>query len=207
MPRISFVVCAYNRPRSLRTCLASIMDQTRKDIEVIVADNSCDLYDADCNSAECDEASMGCNILYRYTGNETKVNLPNVRHRYCLYTATEIGVRMATGDFLAFPSQDDYTTPVFAERMLAVADETGADLVLCDVVLGGPGHGYFTLNTAPRSCAVDKCSFILRRDKFPAEGFSGKWDNYELEDGLFVERVVAAGAKVAKCAQVLMCHN
>jgi glycosyltransferase involved in cell wall biosynthesis len=209
MPRISFIVVCADRPKSLRTCLASISDQTlsKKEWEVIVVDNSSTEELAAGNIEVCDQIwERDNNKTYEYTGNDTRIDRPNIRHKRCLYTATEIGVSMATGEYMCFPSQDDYVTPVFAERMLAVADETGAELVLCDVVLGGPGHGYFTLGTSPRSCAVDKSSFILRRDKF-GEGFTGKWDNYELEDGFFIERLVAQGVKVAKCAQVLVCHN
>jgi glycosyltransferase involved in cell wall biosynthesis len=202
--KLSFIVVAANNPKSLRTCLSSLLDQTypTEQIEIIVCDNSADLQICEENLKVC---AMDPHIKYEWTARRTVVDLPHVRHKHCLYTATEIGVEMATGEWLAFPSQDDYATPVFAQRMLAVADATGAELVLCDVVLGGPGHGYFTLGTAPRSCAVDKCSFIMKRSWF--EGFSGKHSNYELEDGFFVERLVASGIKVEKCAQVLMCHN
>jgi hypothetical protein len=204
MNNLSFIVVAHGKPNTLRTCLSALVDQTFSDIEIVVVDNTPDLTIAGFNRMVCAKF-LDTRIRYEWTADRTAVDKPNVRHKHCLYTATEIGVEMATGEWLAFPSQDDYATPVFAQRMLAVADETGAEMVLCDVVLGGPGHGYFTLGTAPRSCAVDKCSFILKHSWF--DGFSGKHTNYELEDGYFVERLVARGIKVEKCAQVLMCHN
>ena len=204
MSRLSFIVVAHSKPETLRTCLSSLVDQSFKSIEIIVVDNTPDMTTANFNRELC-RSFVDPRIRYEWTADRTAVNRPNIRHKNCLYTATEIGVGLARYEWLAFPSQDDYATPVFAQRMLAVADETGAEMVLCDVVLGGPGHGYFTLGTAPRSCAVDKCSFIIKRDWF--DGFAGKHDNYELEDGFFVERLVARGIKVEKCAQVLMCHN
>jgi len=204
MSRLTFVVVAHGKPETLRTCLSSLVDQTEKSIDVIVVDNTPDMTMANFNKNMC-QSFVDPRIHYEWTASRTRVEKPNVRHKHCLYTATEIGVEMATGEYVAFPSQDDYATPVFAKRMLAVADETGAEFVHCDVVLGGPGHGYFALGTAPRNCAIDKCAFILKREKFI--GFEGKWDNYELEDGFFVERLVERGIKVAKCAQILMCHN
>jgi hypothetical protein len=151
---------------------------------------------------------MGGHIRHLHTADRAIIPEPqcrNIRHKRCLYTALEIGVAEATGDWIAFPSQDDYYAPVFADRMLAVSSATDAEFVHCDVVLGGPGHGYFTLGTAPRNCAIDKCAFIMKRSWF--DGFKDKWDNYELEDGYFVERLVERGIRVAKCEQVLACHN
>lgn len=205
MGRLSFVVVACSKPQSLRTCLSSLVEQTEGDIEIIVADNTPN-EDSGSIAFNREFCRMDSRIRYEWVADRTAIDKPHIRHKHCLYTATEIGVELATGDWLAFPSQDDYATPVLAERMLAVADETGAEFVHCDVVLGGPGHGYFTLGTAPRNCAIDKCAFIMKRSWF-VEGFTGKHENYELEDGYFVERLVVRGIKVAKCAQVLMCHN
>jgi len=199
---LSFIVVAYNHPESLRTCLSSLVDQTFREIEIVVVDNSPEMETGSRNRELC---LMDPRIRYEWVADRTKIDHAGIRHKQCLYTATEIRVNLATGEWLAFPSQDDYATPVFAQRMLAVAKETDADFILCDVVLGGPGHGYFTLGTAPRNCACDKCSFIMKRSWFT--GFEGKWDNYELEDGYFVERLVTRGIKTAKCPQVLMCHN
>jgi len=42
MPRVSFIVGCYERPGRLRTCLASLIDQTFQDFEIIVTDNSVD---------------------------------------------------------------------------------------------------------------------------------------------------------------------
>jgi cellulose synthase/poly-beta-1,6-N-acetylglucosamine synthase-like glycosyltransferase len=202
--KLSFIVVAYNNPKALRTCLSSLVDQTYspEEIEIIVCDNSQNFVLADENKRLCD---MSHRIRYEYTGNRTAIDLPHIRHKHCLYTATEIGVGLATGEWISFPNQDSYYAPVFAERMLTVADAEYTEFVYSDVVLGGPGHGYFVLVTAPRNCGIDKTCFMLRREWF--QGFKSKHDNYELADGFFVEELVTRGIKHSKCCELLVVHN
>ena len=42
-PVLAFVVGSYNRPSRMRTCLASLIDQSMPEIEIVVTDNSDDL--------------------------------------------------------------------------------------------------------------------------------------------------------------------
>jgi hypothetical protein len=148
---------------------------------------------------------MDDRIHYVNVSDRTVIDKPGIRHKYCLYTATEIGAEMAAGEWICFPNQDSYYAPVFAQRMLALAAEEYVEFIHCDIVLGGPGHGYFTLHTAPRNCAIDKTCFMLRREWF--QGFPDKHSNYELADGFFVESLVNRGIKHRRLEQVLVVHN
>lgn len=203
MKLISFVVVACNNPRSLRTCLSSLVDQTvpPEFVEIIVVDNTVDPDTAAENRVAC----IDPRIRYENTAHKTYIDKPGIRHSRCLYTATEIGIGMASGEFVVMPNQDSYYAPVFAERMLALAKEENLELVYCDLVLGGPGHGYFMLNTAPHNCACDKTCLMFKREWF--QGFPDKHTNYELADGLFVESLVARGIRHGRMAQPLLMHN
>ena len=200
--KLSFVVVAFGNPNTLRTCLSSLIDQTEQDFEIILVDNTPSKEKGVQNR---NLSAMDPRITYSWTAPHTAIIQPPIRHKRCLYTATEIGVGLAKGEWLAFPSADDYYVPFFAERMLRKASEDDLQFVHCDVVLGSPTHSYFLLKTAPHNCSIDKCSFIMKRDLF--EGFKSKHINYELADGLFVEELIIRGIKHGRLDEVLACHN
>jgi len=203
MPRLTFIVVAFGDYYQLRTCLSSLVDQTVDDLEVIVVDNTpaTDVVTRD----NLDLCHMDPRIRYTNTSQQTCIRDLGLRHSYCLYTATEIGAAMATGDFLCFPNQDSYYAPVFAERMLRVAGTTGSDIVYCDFVHGVPGRPYHVTESACCVGMIDKTSFILRRSLFP--GFPDKHTDYEKADGLMIEKLARAGVARRRLAECLVFHN
>jgi glycosyltransferase involved in cell wall biosynthesis len=202
--KISFIVGAFNNPNSLRTCLSSLADQSEKAIEIIVADNSDGSTWTELNRDLC---AMDDRIRYEFTGDRTDISNLGLRHTRCLYTATEIGAEMATGEFLCFPNADSYYPPVFAEQMLKAAAVFGCDLVYSWFV-----HGYSYANcrysvveSSPSVGKIDKTNFILRRSCF--HGYPDKRTNYEAADGLLIEGLVKNGIS-RKCVPGVLCfHN
>ena len=201
-PRISFIVGAFENPPALRTCLSSLLEQTEKDFEIIVVDNSINSDAAESTQSVC---WMSERIRYEWTSDRTAVVPPGCRHTRCLYTATEIGVELATGGYLAFPNQDSYYAPVFAERMLRAADATGCDLVYCDFVFENLAGKFIAVESTPVTGRIDKTSFLLRREKF--RGFPDKTADYEKADGWMIERLVAGGIVRKRVPEVLCWHN
>jgi glycosyltransferase involved in cell wall biosynthesis len=202
MPRLSFTVCAFENPLALRTCLSSLLDQTMQDFEIIIVDNSIGSTWIDLNKDLC---RMSDRIRYEWTADRTNVVPSDCRHSRCLYTATEIGAGMATGEWLCFPNQDSYYARVFAERMLKAVDATRCDCLYCDFVLGLPDRRYAFVEAACHEGRVDKTAFIVRRELF--KGFLDKRTNYELADGLMIERLAKAGVSRRRVAECLVFHN
>lgn len=97
--KVSVIIPTYNRFDSLITCIKSVMNQTYKNIEIIVVDdNSSDI---------------------RYTLLDTKfphikiIHLPiNMREKYnvknCQGMTRNVGIDISTGDYIAFLDDDDY---------------------------------------------------------------------------------------------------
>ena len=199
--KLSFVVPAFNNHNRLRTCLSSLLDQTypANEIEIIVADNSIDMLEAILNKELCE---MSQRITYVYTADRTIIEGPHVR---CLYTATEIGVERATGEWLSFPNQDTAHVPVFAARMLDYAEKQNLDLVYCDFVLGGPKLEYSPRAVSPHNCSCDKTCFIMRREWF--QGFDHKVSDYHTADGFLLESLVDRGIRHGRLAECLVMHN
>ncbi len=200
--KLSFIITAFNRPDAPRTCLSSIVQQTYRDWEAIVVDNS---EYGPAVSAQHDLCEMDMRIHYWRTTSKTQVRSSDHQHTRCLYTATELGVTKAIGDYLCFPNDDSYYCPWFAERMLEAAGRENWDLVYCDLIAGGAG-GHWLMQTQPRRCQIDKTCFILRKPSFI--GFTRKTGkDYPQADGLMIEELVESGIRHGRVSQCLVVHN
>ena len=93
MPKISVIVPVYNVEEYLPKCLASIVNQTFKDIEIIcVNDGSTD------NSLD---------ILRTYAEKDSRIKVINQTNQG-LSAARNTGIKAAQGKYLAFVDSDDY---------------------------------------------------------------------------------------------------
>ena len=118
-PRVSVIVCAYDAAGTIGTCLESLGAQTSRELEVVVVDDG--LTDATAAEVERFAATPGVPVRLVRTGHE---GLAGARNH---------GIAEAAGEFFAFVDADDTVEPAMVERMLARADETGADLVVCEM--------------------------------------------------------------------------
>lgn len=199
--KISFIVSAYNRPQSLKLCLQSLILQTEKDWEAIVTDNS-------------PYSAANFSIVKEF--GDSRIIYLHANSEHCYYSA-DIGVTVARGDWLAFPCDDTYYTPSFAQKMLYAA-ETGLgcdrcagdkegplDIVCCDFVWGRQNTWTYC-DGAPQVCHINKATFLIRKEKmrpFPRK------DEMPLPmcDGWLAEEIVAEGGKVGRVTEILVCTN
>ena len=197
---ISFIITAYNRPSSLRTCLSSLIDQTYPAWDAVVVDNSDSTTYTSLHQDLCD---MDKRIHYKYVRSQTAI--AGAMHTHSLYKATDIGIGHTTGEWLAFPNDDSYYCPWYAERMLKAAEHQAWDLVYCDIVGGTPAGGHFWLRAEPKLCSIDKTNFMLRREWYT--GFPAGPQDYPHADGLMIESLVARGIRHGRVPQILAVHN
>jgi glycosyltransferase involved in cell wall biosynthesis len=200
MPKLSFIIGAFNRPYRMRTCLASIADQSFTDWEAVIVDNS---DDPKAIELQREFAKMDPRIRYEHVGERAFDPRVGIRS---LYDASEIGVTMTTGSWLCFPNDDSYYCPWFAERMLNAAERENWEFVFSNIIIGRPDIEHYTLDCQPWACAVDKTCYMFKREWFPAE-WPGKVDQYGVADGVLVNTLVARGIRVGKVPQVLVVHN
>src|SRR4030065_1331111 len=92
IPLVSFVIPTHNRANVLRDCLESVVNQTYKNIEVVVVnDNSTD------NTLKILEEYQNKHDFFRFFNNDGKG----------VSAARNLGSRMAKGDYIAFMDDDD----------------------------------------------------------------------------------------------------
>ena len=129
MTKVSVIIPVYNVEEYLRECLDSIVNQTLKDIEIIcVNDNSTD---------------GSLKILEEYQQKDDRIIILNGK-KTGAGGARNVGIEVATGEFLSFLDADDFFELDMYEKLYNKAVVTNSDIIICDV------HKYNT-NTQERT--------------------------------------------------------
>lgn len=126
MIKVSIVVPIYNAEKYLRQCLDSIVNQTLKDIEIILIDDG-----STDNSAEiCKEYLEDTRVRYFYKENEG------------LAAARQDGIERAQGEYIGFVDSDDWLELNMYEEMYEAAKSNDSDIVFCNCVQNEDGHRF-----------------------------------------------------------------
>ena len=116
--KVSVIVPVYNVYDYLDKCLNSLVNQTLRDIEIIVVnDGSPD------NSQE---------IIDKYTKKYKNVH-SYIKENGGLSDARNFGIEKATGEYIAFLDSDDYVSYDMYKKMYEKAVSGNFDMVVCDV--------------------------------------------------------------------------
>lgn len=168
MPKVSVVIPTHNRPDLLLRALASVYAQTFQDFEVIVVD------DGDSPTAESVLAEYRQKPNFRYLETNKNQGAPVARN---------IGIKEATGEFVAFLDDDDKWEKVKLKRQVEVLEtheEVGAVFTQSkgvkienNVVFLRPSHlsGMYTdIEDLLAKCSI-WTSALMYRKKFADEGY------------------------------------
>ena len=146
MPKVSIIVPVYNAEKYLEECAASILNQTIKDIELILVDDgSTDSSPALCDSIAARDSRV--KVIHKANGRAS--------------SARNAGIRAAGGEFVAFVDADDWISPEMYETMLA----QGADVCLCDFVRFQGDREFPNTHNTVKPGFYDRAQMI--RDIFP----------------------------------------
>ena len=126
MIKVSVVVPIYNAEKYLKQCLDSIVNQTLKDIEIILIDDG-----STDNSAEiCKGYLEDARFRYFYKENEG------------LAAARQDGIEKAQGEYVGFVDSDDWLEPDMYKKMYEAAKSNDSDIVFCGCVQNEDGHRF-----------------------------------------------------------------
>lgn len=117
--KLTMIVPVYDAGTYLRRCLDSILAQTLADWELILVDDG----SRDASGAICDE----------YAGRDARVRVIH-KENAGVSSARNAGLAAAGGAYIGFVDADDWIEPEMFEALLERAEETGADIVMCDAV-------------------------------------------------------------------------
>ena len=112
---VSIIVPVYNVGAYLRKCLDSILNQTYRELEILVIDDG----STDRSGRICDEYRKDRRVRVFHTENRG------------LSCARNLGLDEAKGEWIGFVDADDWIEPDMYELLIEKAVETGADIVEC----------------------------------------------------------------------------
>lgn len=139
-PKVSVIVPVYNAESYLVRCIDSLLSQTLKDIELIFindcsTDNSMDILS---NIAHYENIRV----------LSTKTNSKQAKVR-------TIGIKTATGEFIANCDPDDWVEPNMYETMYNLAKASNSDIITCRIRHEFGNGRYSIQGPMPDGCGKD----------------------------------------------------
>ncbi len=116
MDKISVIVPIYNIEKYVRHAVDSIIQQTYTNLEIILVDDG----STDGSGAICDE----------YAAKDSRIKVIHQKNGG-LSLARNVGIDMATGDFLGFVDGDDYIEPEMYQRLYDALADNDAQISIC----------------------------------------------------------------------------
>lgn len=144
---ISVIVPVYNVAPYLDRCVRSIVNQTYKNLEIILVDDG----STDASGAMCDtwaQKDSRIQVIHKSNGGPSE--------------ARNMGIDLSTGDYLSFSDSDDWFDTALLETLYAaVKNSPGADMAVCgfamvygDKIENGPCPGTGRSYTLTRDEAI-----------------------------------------------------
>lgn len=114
MPKVSVIVPVHNTEKYLQACVESLTAQTLADIEIVLVEN--------CST---DNSLRVCKTLAQ---GDSRIKVLSI-DKADLSTARNEGVKMATGEYIAFVDSDDTVLPTLCEENYNLATQHDLGLV------------------------------------------------------------------------------
>lgn len=139
-PLISVIIPVYNVEKYLTECIDSVINQTYKNLEIILVDDG-----------STDSSGEICDRYETETDNIRVIHQENAG----LSEARNKGLEYATGEYITFIDSDDSVSEEMLETLFSAMTETGADVSSCnftrDSALLNTGSGKVSFYDAKRA--------------------------------------------------------
>lgn len=114
MDKISVIVPIYNVEKYLNKCIDSIVNQTYKNLEIILIDDG----STDGSGDICDE----------YAGRDMRIKVFHQENKGVV-AARKVGIKNATGEYIGFVDGDDYIDSNMFAELYHLINKKEADIV------------------------------------------------------------------------------
>lgn len=115
---ISIIIPIYKVEKYLKRCIDSVLVQTYSNLQIILVDDG----SPDNCPKICDE----------YASRDTRIEVIHQKNSG-VSNARNNGLKIAKGDYVLFIDSDDYIAPDMCEKMLILAEQEKADMVVCNI--------------------------------------------------------------------------
>lgn len=143
---ISIIIPVYNVEEYLHECVDSVINQTYRNIEIILVDDG----STDSSGKICDE----------YAENDKRITVVHQKNGG-LSVARNTGLSNAHGDYVYFLDSDDYIKKNALENLLVIAEKDNSNIVFFDAISFADtddftvSQNYIRKNKYQTECGID----------------------------------------------------
>lgn len=187
MCKVSIIIPAYNTEEYMAECLESILNQTLKEIEVIIVDDG--------------SVDGTLAILREYEKNYPEKIRVFHKENGGQASARNVALKYAQGEYLGFVDSDDWIDVDMYDLMYAKAKEEDADIVICDMVDHYPAYEIYHHSSVFEdkfTVTPSACNKIFRRTF--AEGVN-------FPEGLYYEDFEYTTKQLMKTDKISLVHR
>lgn len=124
--KVSVVVPVYNAEKTLATCLGNLLNQTLKEIQIILVD--------DCSADSSPSIEAAAKLQF-----PDKVKLIQQKTNQGPGAARNAGIQNADGEYIGFVDSDDIVDVTMYEKLYKMAHDTDSDIADCAYVRESSG--------------------------------------------------------------------
>lgn len=147
--KVSVIIPAYNVEKYIEKCIDSVINQTYKNLEILVIDDGSK-----------DETGK---ILDKIKSRDQRIRVVHKKNGG-VSSARNTGLDIATGDYIAFLDADDYWAEDFVQHMLGIAQNTGADFCVSKYFITKEGEKQFSKEIIEELTNVQGTALLLSPD-------------------------------------------
>lgn len=114
--KVSVIIPVYNIENWIDDCLISLINQTLKEIEIIIIN--------DCST------DNSLNTLQKYSIEDNRITIITNKKNVGLGESRNIGIKKAKGEYIAFVDGDDWAEINYLEKMYNYATSEKVDIVI-----------------------------------------------------------------------------
>lgn len=118
-PLISVIIPVYGVEKYISQCLESVINQTYKNLEIIVVNDG--------------TKDRSAEIAKEYAAKDSRIKVYDFENRG-ISVARNRGLEIATGDYISYIDSDDWLDKSMYETLLEAAMKNDADMVKCGMI-------------------------------------------------------------------------
>lgn len=118
-PLISVIIPVYGVEKYIAQCLESVINQTYKNLEIIVVNDG--------------TKDRSAEIAKKYAAQDSRIKVYDFENGG-ISVARNRGLEIATGDYISYIDSDDWLDKRMYETLLKSAIQNNADMVKCGII-------------------------------------------------------------------------
>ncbi len=139
-PKVSVIIPVYNTEKYLFKCLMSVVQQTLKEIEIIIV-----------NDGSTDNSNK---IIKNFADNDSRIKVIKQKNQK-QGAARNSGIKAAIGEYIGFIDSDDYIDPDFFEKLYLEASKNDADIACVNILKHKGEYKKYNVKYAKKLRAVE----------------------------------------------------